>query len=281
MSLSEVKKVMGVRYNGVVIPLNDLPPNLQEKIATENGEIVPDIGYDGLSKVIVNVESGGTGGGGGGEDLNAVLTEQESLIAELQEILNNKMAVRDSDLPDGYSQVDFIEFNGEQLVDSKIIGNQDTKIQTSFTWGSAAQSHVFGCASPDNTASITSYMNGSWRFGDKSFTKNITKNSTILPYEVLVDKTTIGVTGSVSTFSDVNDFETPNTLLVGGARNAEGGLPNAGIIGRIFYFKIWSVDTLILDLVPITNGTSYRFWDKVSKIFFDSMTDTPLEGGNL
>jgi hypothetical protein len=124
-------------------------------------------------------------------------------------------------------------------------------------------------------------MNGSWRFGSKYVTKSVTKNINTLPYWAYVDKTTIGITGSITSISDVEDFETINTLLVGGARSSDGDLPESGLIGRIFFFDVWDGDTKVMKLVPVSDGTKYRFWDEVSKVFFDSMTDTPLEGGDL
>lgn len=48
-------------------------PNLQSKTATENGTVMPDQGYDGLSSVLVNVSGGGSGGvyvGTGDPDAN-------------------------------------------------------------------------------------------------------------------------------------------------------------------------------------------------------------------
>ena len=37
----------------------NVQPNLQSKTATQNGTVVPDQGYDGLSSVVVNVSGGG------------------------------------------------------------------------------------------------------------------------------------------------------------------------------------------------------------------------------
>jgi hypothetical protein len=225
---------------------------------------------------------------GGKEDLEAVLTEQEALIDELKEVLQGKASGGGGStpsidgIPNGYARCDYIQFTGNQLVDTGIIGNQDTQINLSFTWESSTQNHVFGCASSDNTASITSYTNGSWRFGNKYQSKNFSSKNPKLPFSALVNKSTISVNSSVTSISGVNDFETIGTLLVGGARSSSGDLPGSSIIGKIFYFILWQGEVQVMKLVPVVSAEGvYRFWDLVSKKFFDTIDGTPLGGGNL
>lgn len=185
------------------------------------------------------------------------------------------------DLPAGYSRVDYIQFNGASWIDTGIIGTQDTQINARFTWENSTQRHLFGCTSSDNTASITSYMNGSWRFGNKSASKTFSNKNPMLPYSALVNKTTISITNGATAISGVNAFETVGTLLLGGARDSDGTLPSVGIVGKVYFFAIWQGEELVRKLVPVTDGTVFRFYDMVSKAFFDSITDTPLGGGNL
>lgn len=188
----------------------------------------------------------------------------------------------ESGFPAGYRRCDYIQFSGAQLVDTGVIGTQDTQIWASFTWESSTQRHLYGCASSDNTKSITSYMNGSWRFGNKYASKSIGTKNPMLPYSVLMNKTTIAITNGVSTISGVNDFETVGTLLLGGARDSDGTLPGVAITGKVYGFRLWQGATRVLNLIPVVSADgAYRFYDTVSGAFFDSITDTPLDGGNF
>jgi hypothetical protein len=59
-------------------------------------------------------------------------------------------------------------------------------------------------------------------------------------------------------------------------------LPSSGIVGKVLYFNLWQGDEQVMKLVPVVSDDGvYRFYDMVSKSFFDSLTGTPLGGGNL
>lgn len=210
---------------------------------TENGE------YDVAAYEGVNVQVPGSGGSG-------------------------------SDLPEGYQRCDFIQFNGSNMVDTGIIGDQDTQIFASFTWENSNQRYLLGCAHADNTAAITAYMNGSWRFGDKVASKSFSLKNPLLPFSALLNNTTIGSTSGVTAISGVNDFETIGTLLFGACRSSNGSVPSTGIVGKGFRLVIWKHGERVLELIPVTDGSAYRFWDVIGKKFHDSVTSTPLDGGN-
>lgn len=185
-------------------------------------------------------------------------------------------------IPDGYARCDYINFNGLQIVDTGIICTQNTKIQVCFTREKSAQAYLYGVSSSDNTASVTAYLGGSWRFGNKYATKPIGTINEKISHGAFVDKSVIGATGSITTISDVNDFETIGTLIIGSCRSAEGVLGNPQFDGKIFFFAIWQGEEQVLKLVPVVSAEGqYRFFDMVSKTFFDSVTDTALDGGNI
>jgi hypothetical protein len=220
--------------------------------------------------------------------LDSELTAQDSLISQIRTVLQGKAAGgsggggSNDDLPGGYRRADYIRFTGKQVVDTGIICNQHTKIQTYFTRASSTQEYLYGVASSDNTASVTAYLGGSWRFGNKAATKTVGTTNEKVGYAAYADASTISVSNNVVAISGVNDFETVGSLLIGSCRSANGAVGAAQFDGTISFFAMWAGDEQVLKLVPVVNADgTYRFWDAVNKVFHDSITDTPLEGGNL
>jgi hypothetical protein len=186
-----------------------------------------------------------------------------------------------TDLPEGYKRVDYIQFTGKQTIDTGIICNQNTKIKAEFSREKSSQHYLLGVASSNNTASVTAYLGGSFRFGNKSASKTPNTNEDMI-YSVILSNSEITITDSKTTISAVNAFETVGSLQLGGCRNSSGTDGAAQFEGKIPFFAMWEGDEQVLKLVPVVNSEGqYRFWDMVGKKFHDSITDTPLSGGNF
>ena len=187
---------------------------------------------------------------------------------------------QDPNLPAGCTRCDYIQFTGDQIVDTGVICNQDSKIQLAFTREKSTQHYVFGVGSSGNTASVTAYLGGSFRFGNKSATKNPNTNADMI-YSAVLSSSEITITDSKSSITGTNAFEAVGTLLIGTCRSASGEVGDAQFAGKVIYFSIEQGGTKVLKLIPVTDGTAYRFYDTVSGAFFDSVTDTPMDGGNF
>ena len=223
---------------------------------------------------------------GGKEDLEEVLTEQEALIATLQDNLRGKASGGGggSDFPGGYNRVDYIKFTGEQYVDTGIVCNQDTKLRTLFTRDGNASQYVYGVNNSGNTKAITAYLGadsaaGSWRFGNQRVTKSIATYEDIVQCAI-ARKTSLTTGSGASAYSSVSDFETIGSLVIGGCRFEDGIEEYTKFDGKIYSMQIWQSGELALKLIPAVSADGvYGFWDEVGQQFLTSATDIPLNGG--
>lgn len=189
----------------------------------------------------------------------------------------------DSDLPSGCRRVSYIKFESEQIVDTGIVCNQDTKIRILYNRESTGAEYLYGVASSGNTASVTAYLsnNGSWRFGNKYSARPHTVQADIIRNATVTKSGILHETGT-ATLSGVSDFETVGTLLIGSCRNADGTIGTAQYNGRVYLFEMWSGETQILKLIPVVDADgNYHFYDAIGKKLFNSITSVPLKGGNL
>lgn len=217
--------------------------------------------------------------------LESEMTSQSALITRIKAALAGKAAggggVQIEGLPKGYVRADYIQFNADQAVDTGIIGNQDTKIKCLYTRESDASAYLYGCASSDNTAAITAYFGGNWRFGSKSTTVNPTTSAELI-HTSIQDKTGVNRITANGGYSGVTAFETTGTLLLGACRNANGSVGTSLYKGKVLLFEIWKSNELVCKLIPVVSmDGEYAIWDTVSQKFAESLKGNPFNGGYL
>lgn len=174
---------------------------------------------------------------------------------------------------ENYTYPSYIKFNADMVFDTGVRCSQNTKIEVRFTRETSETRYLFGAIYSDNTKTVAAVLgtNGEWRFGG-GYKKLTMSNATTVRNVTMDGSKLVYGSSNYSYTGTVGTFYTPYSLTLGAARTAAGADPSPQFIGKIYYFRMYSGDTLVLDWIPCqkADGT-LGFYDNVKKKFVNRL----------
>ena len=187
-------------------------------------------------------------------------------------------------LPSGYTQVDYIDADGYQYIDTGYKGNLNTNIEVKCT-NNDFSGQLLGDITTSSQAISCNFANSSQtsRFGNKyggaNFISYITND---VPFEVKINKQAIFINGtSVLSFNADASFTTTNNLYLL-TRNSSSGAAENRWIGKIYYCKIYENNALVRNFIPCyrNNDNEVGLYDLVNNVFYTNQGTSNFTKGN-
>ena len=178
-------------------------------------------------------------------------------------------------LPEGYTELEYIQSSGTQYVDTGFKPNQDTSVsvefETSFVDNTTASTHpVYGSATDYNSSAFEFWTvsKGFYTYGSQNWQSDfgIVANA---KYESLQEKNVVSLNDVTKSF-EYQTFETPYNLLLFATRRSSGiFIAQSDAQLKIYSCKIYDDDTLVRNYVPCKNPDGeVGLYDLVGKQFY-------------
>ena len=171
------------------------------------------------------------------------------------------------------AQIQYLQSNGSQWIDTGVKFKGSSKIEISFMGLAQNNLAVFGAdnGSAWNTGEIALFWNGSV-FEPVIPTSNSASIVPVRPtyatntlYNVSLDKSSIVFNGTSYSISMYASYVCSRNLFLLATNRGSAIVPSSC---KLFYTKIYDNGVLIRDLIPVRVGTAGYLYDKVSKTFF-------------
>lgn len=179
----------------------------------------------------------------------------------------------ESSLPKEYLQLEYIQTNGNQYIDSQIILNVNSRIEVDarLATTTSATAHVlYGNSYNTNnrlTLNTANNNNSISRFGGKSYTGNLYRSGR---HVWSSDKNGVYIDGEIigEWNGDITDFEHTTSFYILADRTI--GVQLKALTGtRIYGLKVYENDNLVADMNPVLQYSTKKpgLYDKINNRF--------------
>lgn len=191
---------------------------------------------------------------------------------------------RPQDLPEQYTLLEYIESSGTQYIDSGIIFNQNTRVDSK--WNiiyKNANAGIYGARYATSNRSFSLWsINSTTLQSDYNTTKynyNNYLNSTNIEISWNKNYRTISLS-SQETFT-YGTFTCPGNAYIF-AVNINGNVSDSKVCGKLYYMRIYDDGKLVRDFVPVVNNQGTRgLYDFVTKTFFTNKGSGSFTGSKI
>lgn len=174
-------------------------------------------------------------------------------------------------LPSGYTQLEYIQSTGTQYIDTGVVPNQDTKVDTIFTMNDYSGKAIYGSRIAYNNRTFSAMLSGadnnsSFQYNNEAKANDIAyQNGT--RYHIIQDKNNLYINDVLKQTFTYSNYTCPGNLYLF-AVNQNGSIPFYGKIS-VSFFKIYDNGTLVRDFIPCKNNSNVvGMYDLVNDMFY-------------
>lgn len=207
------------------------------------------------------------------------LSSNKLILDKSKQVAKDNIYVR---LPKQYKEVEYIQSNGTQYIDTQFTPNQDTRVIVDFQYVTVKNSFLFGSRTSLTSNSYTVNIGNSAQDAVTSYgTSGNVKYATPDKDRHIIDKNKnlFYFDNNLIFTQEYHTFTSPGTLEIFSAHSngQKGYLPS---VARIYSFKIYDAEELVRDFVPCYRKSDkiVGLYDLVNDIFY---MNASTSGGNF
>lgn len=207
--------------------------------------------------------------------INKYFLAKMNIPAYLKKFLYMKSESEQEELPDGYTQVEYLESTGTQYINTRYYPNNLTDVECKFMFNQLASNavpSVFGVRASNNSVQqfLTSVSNGVLWIANGLNNHSILSIRPVINTEYILRITPQKAywNGTEILTMNTSVANCPNLSMFMFGRNTYSGLANK-FFGKIYYLKIYEAGVLVRNFIPCINQSNVAgMYDTVNGVFY-------------